>query len=68
MTDSDTGPHRRTLQRIARRAVRERGLLPDFFRKVLDELDHIHRPASCMEEELSANVERGYIHSTKAGQ
>ena len=35
--------------------------------EVLDELDHIHRPASCMEEELSANVERGYIDFAKAG-
>ena len=50
MTDSDAGPHRQILQRIAHRAMRERGLLPDFSRKVLDELDHILGPASRMEE------------------
>ncbi|MFZ1745109.1 MAG: RNB domain-containing ribonuclease [Nitrospirales bacterium] len=50
MTDLDAGPHRQILQRIAHRAMRERGLLADFSRKVLDELDHIHGPASRMDE------------------
>ena len=37
-------PHRALLQRIARRVMQERGLLPDFSPEALAELDKIHDP------------------------
>ncbi|MDH3503666.1 MAG: RNB domain-containing ribonuclease [Nitrospirota bacterium] len=46
MTNSNNRRHRAILQRIARRAMRERGLLPDFSRQVIDELDKISGPAT----------------------
>jgi VacB/RNase II family 3'-5' exoribonuclease len=46
MTDTDNRQHRAQLQRIARRAMTERGLLPDFSRDALAELDGIHGPAA----------------------
>ena len=50
MTDSDHRRHRAILQRIALRAMRERGLLPDFSRQVIDELDEISGPATRVTE------------------
>jgi exoribonuclease-2 len=41
MTDANTGQHRSLLQKIARRAMLDRGLLPDFSSQVLAELDSI---------------------------
>jgi len=46
MTDIDERRHRAILQRIARRAMQERGLLPDFSREVIDELEGISWPAT----------------------
>jgi exoribonuclease-2 len=50
MKDSDDRRHRAILQRIARQAMRERGLLPDFSRGVIDELDGISGPATQVTE------------------
>ena len=38
--------HRPILEQIARRAMLERGLLPDFSAEALAELDRIHSPAT----------------------
>ncbi|MBN2304570.1 MAG: RNB domain-containing ribonuclease [Anaerolineae bacterium] len=45
MTKRDDRHHRARLQRIARRAMLERGLRPDFSPQALAELDRIHGPA-----------------------
>jgi VacB/RNase II family 3'-5' exoribonuclease len=50
MTDIDNRPHRSILQRIAHRAMLERGLVPDFPVQALAELDGIHAPATRVEE------------------
>ncbi len=50
MTDTNDRQHRAHLQRIARRAMIERGLLPDFSRDALAELDGIHGPATRAEK------------------
>ncbi|MFH2002035.1 MAG: RNB domain-containing ribonuclease [Planctomycetota bacterium] len=50
MTDTDDRKHRSILQRIAHRAMRERGLVPDFSVQALAELDGIHGPATRAEE------------------
>jgi exoribonuclease-2 len=50
MTDSDDRQHRSILQRIAHRAMLERGLVPDFPPQALAELDGIHGPAVRTEE------------------
>jgi exoribonuclease R len=50
MTDTDDRQHRATLQRIAHRAMLERGLVPDFPPPALAELDGIHGPATRTEE------------------
>ena len=50
MTDSDGGQHRSILQRIARRAMIERGLLPDFTARALAELAAINGPATLTEK------------------
>ena len=50
MTDVNPGQHRSTLRRIARRAMLERGLAPDFSAAALAELDGIHGPAPQAEE------------------
>ncbi len=50
MTNTDDKQHRSILQSIARRAMLERGLLPDFPRQALRELDGIHGPATRAEE------------------
>ena len=42
MTNTNDNKHRALLQRIARRVMLERGLLPDFSRRALAELDGIH--------------------------
>ena len=42
MTNTDDRQHRSILQRIARRAMIERGLLPDFSVQAIAELDGIH--------------------------
>lgn len=49
-TNSDDRQHRSILQRIARRAMLERGLAPDFPVQALAELDGIHGPATRAEE------------------
>ena len=41
MANSNDGRHRHALQRIARRAMIERGLFPDFSKQALTELDEI---------------------------
>jgi VacB/RNase II family 3'-5' exoribonuclease len=46
MTNTDDRQHRARLQRIARRAMLERGLLPDFPPQALAELDGIHGTAT----------------------
>lgn len=50
MTDTNDRQHRAHLQRIARRAMIERGLLPDFSRDALAELDGINGPATQAEK------------------
>ncbi len=45
MTDSNNGRHRSILQDIARRAMIERGLMPDFTPQALAELEAIDGPA-----------------------
>jgi hypothetical protein len=50
MTDTDDRQHCSILQRIAHRAMLERGLVPDFPVQALAELDGIHRPATRAEE------------------
>jgi VacB/RNase II family 3'-5' exoribonuclease len=45
MIDTNDRRHRSILRRIARRAMLERGLLPDFSPQALDELSHIEGPA-----------------------
>ena len=44
MTNTNDKKHRGLLQKIARRVMLERGLLPDFSRQALAELDGIHEP------------------------
>ncbi|CAJ37772.1 RNB domain-containing ribonuclease [Methanocella arvoryzae] len=46
MANTDDKKHRAILQRIARKAMLERGLLPEFSKKALAELDRIDAPAS----------------------
>ncbi|HUI65358.1 MAG TPA: RNB domain-containing ribonuclease [Bacteroidota bacterium] len=46
MTDTNDGQHRAILRRIARRAMLERGLLPDFSQAAIAELNDIQGPAS----------------------
>src|ERR1700733_3647356 len=46
MTDSIDGQHRAILQRIARRVMLERGLVPEFPPEALAELAVIHGPAA----------------------
>jgi VacB/RNase II family 3'-5' exoribonuclease len=46
MTNTDDRQHRSILQKIARRAMLERGFLPDFTIGALAELDRIHGPAT----------------------
>src|ERR1035437_4801114 len=50
MTDTDGRQHRFILQRIAHRALLERGLVPDFPPETLAELDQIHGSATRTEE------------------
>jgi hypothetical protein len=50
MTDTDRRQHRSILQRIAHRAMLDRGLVPDFPLQALAELDGIHGPATPTEE------------------
>ena len=45
MTEMNDKQHRSILQAIARRAMRERGLLPEYSSQVLTELEKIHGPA-----------------------
>lgn len=46
MTDTGGRQHRSILQKIARRAMLERGLSPDFTSEAVAELDAIHGPAT----------------------
>jgi exoribonuclease R len=50
MTDTDDRQHRSILKSIARRAMLERGLLPDFSLQALAEFVTIHGPATRAEE------------------
>jgi len=50
MTDTHDRHHRSILQRIAHRAMLERGLVPDFPIQALAELEGIHGPATRVEE------------------
>src|SRR5438132_3924925 len=50
MTDANDRQHRSILKTIARRAMLERGLLPDFSAQALAELDAIHGPATRAQE------------------
>jgi VacB/RNase II family 3'-5' exoribonuclease len=50
MMDSNAKSHRAMLQSIARRAMLERGLLPDFSPEALTELARINAPATRTEE------------------
>jgi VacB/RNase II family 3'-5' exoribonuclease len=49
MTNTDDRQHRSILQRIARRVMMERGLLPDFSAQALTELNGIHEAATSIE-------------------
>ncbi|MGD1074575.1 MAG: RNB domain-containing ribonuclease [Thermodesulfovibrionales bacterium] len=49
---TDDKQHRSILQRIARRAMLDRGLLPDFSGEALAELDRIEAPASMDSEQV----------------
>jgi VacB/RNase II family 3'-5' exoribonuclease len=51
MTNTDDRQHRSILQRIARRAMLERGLLPDFSAQAIAELNEIHGAATKNNEE-----------------
>jgi ribonuclease R len=48
--DADDQQHRAILQRVAQRAMIERGLLPDFSAAALAELDKIQAPAGVNDE------------------
>src|SRR5512141_184611 len=50
MTNTHDSQHRSILQRIAHRAMLERGLVPDFAPEALTELEGIHGPATKTEE------------------
>jgi exoribonuclease-2 len=50
MTNTDDRQHRSILQRIARRAMIERGLLPDFSVQAIAELDGIHGAVTNVEK------------------
>jgi VacB/RNase II family 3'-5' exoribonuclease len=50
MTNTDDKQHRSILQRIARRVMMERGLLPDFSVQAIAELDEIHGAVTKSEE------------------
>jgi VacB/RNase II family 3'-5' exoribonuclease len=50
LTNTDGRQHRSILQRIARRAMMERGLLPDFSVQAIAELDAIHGAVTNTEE------------------
>jgi VacB/RNase II family 3'-5' exoribonuclease len=50
MTDTDDRQHRSILQRIARRVMIERGLLPDFSVQAIAELDGIHGAVTNVEK------------------
>jgi VacB/RNase II family 3'-5' exoribonuclease len=50
MTDTNDRQHRSILQRIAHRAMLDRGLAPDFSPQAIAELDGIHGPAVQTEE------------------
>ncbi|MBF0528497.1 MAG: RNB domain-containing ribonuclease [Deltaproteobacteria bacterium] len=50
MTNTDDRQHRLILQKIAHRAMLERGLIPDFPPRALAELNAIHGPATRTEE------------------
>jgi VacB/RNase II family 3'-5' exoribonuclease len=50
--DLKAGTHRALLQSIARRAMIERGLLPDFSPEAIAELDRINAPAKTSEEQI----------------
>src|SRR5512146_1810883 len=52
MPNSNDKQHRSLLQRIARRAMVERGLLPDFSAQALAELDGLRVPAAQTEKAL----------------
>jgi exoribonuclease-2 len=52
MTNTNDIKHRSILQRIAHRAMLERGLFPDFPAEALAELDAIHGPATHTEESI----------------
>ncbi len=49
MTNTNDGQHRSILQRIARRVMIERGLLPDFSPQAMTELDGIHEAVAKVE-------------------
>jgi VacB/RNase II family 3'-5' exoribonuclease len=50
MTTAENGQHRSILQRIAHKAMVDRGLLPDFSAREMGELNAIHGPATNVEE------------------
>jgi exoribonuclease-2 len=50
MTNTDDRQHRSILQRIARRVMMERGLLPDFSVQAIAELNGIHEAVTNVEE------------------
>jgi VacB/RNase II family 3'-5' exoribonuclease len=49
MTNKDKGQHRSMLQRIARKAMIEKGLMPDFSPQAIDELSKINGPVTKIE-------------------
>jgi len=55
---TDNRQHRSILQKIARRAMLQRGLLPDFSVEVLAELDRIQAPVSTEGEQVRDLIQR----------
>ena len=52
MTEMNDRQHRSILQRIAHQAMIDRGLVPDFSPRVLNELSRIHEPAAVTGESI----------------
>ena len=60
MKNTNNNKHRAILLDIAKRAMLERGLFPDFSGEVIAELDKINAPAKMSDEEL-LNIIKGII-------
>jgi exoribonuclease-2 len=61
MTNTEDRQHRSILQSIAHRAMLERGLLPEFSRQALADLDRIREPATRAEEPKTTMIRAIWI-------